>query len=46
MRARHTASNARLAAESHAQRTRLVRELFAQPTRDYLHQALGRPTTS
>ena len=42
-RARHTASKARLAAESHAQRTRLVRELFAQPTRDYLHQVLGRP---
>jgi SAM-dependent methyltransferase len=43
MRARHAASGARLAAESEAQRTRLVRELFAQPTRDYLHQVLGRP---
>ena len=43
MRARHAASKARLAAESEAQRTRLVRELFAQPTRDYVHQVLGRP---
>jgi SAM-dependent methyltransferase len=43
MRARHAASRARLAAESEAQRARLVRELFAQPTRDRVHQVLGRP---
>jgi len=43
MRARRAASKARLAAASEAERSRLVRELFAQPTRDYLYQVLGRP---
>ena len=42
-RARHAASKARLAADSEAQQGRLVREMFAQPIRDYLHQVLGRP---
>jgi SAM-dependent methyltransferase len=43
MRARHTAGKARMAAESEAQRGRLVREMFAQPIRDYLYKVLGRP---
>jgi SAM-dependent methyltransferase len=43
VRARHAASKARLAADSEAQQGRLVREMFAQPIRDYLHQVLGRP---
>ena len=43
MRARHAASKARLAAESEAERGRAVREMFAQPIRDYLYQMLGRP---
>ena len=43
MRARHAAGKARLAAESEAQHGRLVREMFAQPIRDYLYQVLGRP---
>jgi SAM-dependent methyltransferase len=42
-RARHAASKARLAADGQAQQGRLVREMFAQPIRDYLHQVLGRP---
>jgi SAM-dependent methyltransferase len=42
-RARHTASTARQAAASRAQRTQGERDLFAQPVQDYLHQALGRP---
>ena len=43
VRARHAASNSRLAAEGEAQQGWLVREMFAQPIRDYLHQVLGRP---
>lgn len=43
VRARHAASKARLAAESEAERGRVVREMFAQPIRDYLYQVLGRP---
>jgi SAM-dependent methyltransferase len=43
VRARHSASKARLAADGEAQQGRLVREMFAQPIRDYLHQVLGRP---
>jgi SAM-dependent methyltransferase len=43
IRARHAATGARLVAESEAQQGRLVREMFAQPIRDYLHQVLGRP---
>lgn len=43
IRARHAASKARLAAESEAQRGQLVREMFAQPIRDYLYHVLGRP---
>ncbi len=43
VRARRAASKARLAAESEAQQGRLVREMFAQPIRDYLYQVLGRP---
>jgi SAM-dependent methyltransferase len=43
VRARHAASKARLAADSEAQQGRLVREMFAQPIRDYLYQVLGRP---
>lgn len=43
MRARHAATRARQAADDEAGRARLVRELFARPTRDYLYQALGRP---
>ena len=43
VRARHAASKARLAADGEAQQGRLVREMFAQPIRDYLHQVLGRP---
>ena len=43
IRARHAASKARLAVESEAERGRLVRELFAQPIRDYLYGVLGRP---
>jgi SAM-dependent methyltransferase len=45
VRARHAATSARRAAQDEAQRTRLVRELFARPTRDYLYHALGRPAT-
>ncbi len=43
MRARLAASKASLAAESEAQQGKLVREMFAQPIRDYLYQVLGRP---
>ncbi len=43
VRARRAASKARLAAESEAERGRAVREMFAQPIRDYLYQMLGRP---
>ena len=43
IRARHAASKARLAAESEAERGRLVRELFARPIRDHLQEVLGRP---
>lgn len=43
MRARHAATRARQAAEDEAERARLVRELFARPTRDYVYQVLGRP---
>ncbi len=43
MRARHAAGKARLAAaESKAQRGQPVRELFAQPIRDYVYQVPGR----
>ena len=45
MRARHAASTARQAAASQAQRSRAVRDLFAQPVQDHLHQVLGRPLT-
>jgi SAM-dependent methyltransferase len=46
-RARHAASQARLAAEARAQRDKLretlVREMFARPVRDCAHRSLGRP---
>jgi SAM-dependent methyltransferase len=42
-RARHAATRARQAAEDETDRARLVRDLFARPTRDYLYQVLGRP---
>lgn len=43
MRVRHAATKACLVAESEAQRGELVREIFAQPIRNYLYQVLGRP---
>jgi SAM-dependent methyltransferase len=43
VRARHAATSARRAAQDEAERTRLVRELFARPARDYVYQVLGRP---
>jgi SAM-dependent methyltransferase len=46
-RARHAASQARLAAAARAQRDMpretLVREMFARPVRDCAHRSLGRP---
>jgi 2-polyprenyl-3-methyl-5-hydroxy-6-metoxy-1,4-benzoquinol methylase len=42
-RARHAASTARQAAASRARRAQDERDLFAQPVRDYLYQALSRP---
>jgi SAM-dependent methyltransferase len=43
LRARHAARRTRQAAQTEAQRASQVRELFARPVHDYLHQVLGRP---
>lgn len=44
-RARHAASAARMAAAHRAHRDTLVRELFAQPTRDRAGRCVGRPVS-
>jgi hypothetical protein len=45
LRARHTASQARMTAATRAYRQALVRELFAQPVRDHACRCLGRPVS-
>ena len=42
-RARHAASQARLAAATRSQREAMVREMFARPVRDCAHRRTGRP---
>ncbi|MDQ2812078.1 MAG: class I SAM-dependent methyltransferase [Actinomycetota bacterium] len=43
LRARHAASQARIAAAGRAYRETLVREMFALPVRDCAHRCIGRP---
>ncbi len=44
-RARHAASQARIAAASRAHRDTLVREMFALPVRDCAYRCVGRPVS-
>jgi SAM-dependent methyltransferase len=45
LRARHTASQARMTAATKAYRKTLVREMFAQPIRDHAYRCIGRPVS-
>ena len=45
LRARHTASQARMTAATKAYRKALVREMFARPVRDYSYRCIGRPVS-
>ena len=45
LRARHTASQARMTEATRAYRKTLVREMFAQPVRDYAYRCIGRPVS-
>jgi hypothetical protein len=45
LRARHTASQARMTAATRAHRQALVRELFAQPVREHACRCVGRPVS-
>jgi hypothetical protein len=45
LRARYTASQARMTAATRAYRKTLVREMFAQPVRDYAYRCIGRPVS-
>jgi hypothetical protein len=45
LRARQTASQARMTAATRAYRKALVREMFAQPVRDHAYRCIGRPVS-